>query len=57
MHWRLGWTGDPSLVMPGSLPVPDAEDGLPVGPRLLGFMHRDAYLFAAAAMLPPFGDR
>ncbi len=53
----LGWTGDPSFVVPGSLlgvpaismPVLAAEDNMPLGLQLLGFMNRDAELFAAAA--------
>lgn len=61
----LGWTGDPSFVVPGSLlgvpalslPVLTAEDGLPLGLQLLGFINRDADLFAAAAaMLPLLGE-
>ncbi|NQU71892.1 MAG: amidase, partial [Rhodospirillales bacterium] len=53
----LDWTGDPSFVVPGSLlgvpaismPVLTAEDNMPLGLQLLGFMNRDAELFAAAA--------
>lgn len=53
----LGWTGDPSFVVPGSLlgvpaismPVLTAEDNMPLGLQLLGFLNRDAELFAAAA--------
>jgi Asp-tRNA(Asn)/Glu-tRNA(Gln) amidotransferase A subunit family amidase len=59
----LDWTGDPSFVVPGSLlgvpaismPVLMAEDNMPLGLQLLGFINRDAELFAAAAgMLPLF---
>jgi Asp-tRNA(Asn)/Glu-tRNA(Gln) amidotransferase A subunit family amidase len=52
----LGWTGDPSFVVPGSmLGVPTvslpvlADDGLPLGLQLMGYAHRDAPLFATAA--------
>jgi Asp-tRNA(Asn)/Glu-tRNA(Gln) amidotransferase A subunit family amidase len=53
----LDWTGDPAFVLPGSLlgvpavslPVLTAEDGMPLGLQLLGYMNRDAELFAAAA--------
>lgn len=52
----LGSTGDPIFVVSGSLlgvpalslPVLD-DGGLPLGLQLLGFAHRDASLFAAAA--------
>ena len=55
----LGWTGDPSFVVPGSLlgaptlslPVLTAEDGMPLGLQLLGFMNQDSELFAAAATI------
>jgi len=62
----LGWTGDPSFVVPGSLlgvpaislPVLTAEDGMPLGLQLLGFINQDAELFAAAAAsLALFEDR
>jgi len=55
----LGSTGDPSFVVPGSLlgvpalslPVLTAEDGMPLGLQLLGFMNQDSDLFAAAATI------
>ena len=55
----LGWTGDPSFVVPGSLlgvpaislPVLTAEDGMPLGLQLLGFINEDAKLFAAGAAI------
>jgi Asp-tRNA(Asn)/Glu-tRNA(Gln) amidotransferase A subunit family amidase len=55
----LGWTGDPLCVVPGSLlgvpaltmPVLTAEDGMPLGLQLLGYLDRDADLFAAAAAI------
>ena len=62
----LGWTGDPSFVVPGSLlgvpgislPVLTAEDSMPLGLQLLGFINQDAKLFAAAAAtLPLFEDQ
>jgi Asp-tRNA(Asn)/Glu-tRNA(Gln) amidotransferase A subunit family amidase len=52
----LGWTGDPSFVVPGSmLGVPTVslpvliDEGLPLGLQLIGFAHGDAPLFATAA--------
>ena len=55
----LGWTGDPSFVVPGSLlgvpgislPVLTAEDRMPLGLQLLGFINQDAKLFAAGAAI------
>jgi Asp-tRNA(Asn)/Glu-tRNA(Gln) amidotransferase A subunit family amidase len=52
----LGSTGNPVFAAPGSmlgipalsLPVLD-DGGLPFGLQLMGFAHRDAQLFAAAA--------
>jgi Asp-tRNA(Asn)/Glu-tRNA(Gln) amidotransferase A subunit family amidase len=52
----LGSTGNPVFAAPGSmlgipalsLPVLD-DGGLPLGLQLMGFAHRDAQLFAAAA--------
>jgi Asp-tRNA(Asn)/Glu-tRNA(Gln) amidotransferase A subunit family amidase len=52
----LGWTGDPTFVVPGSMlgvpaiTLPVLQDGgLPLGLQLLGFAHRDAALFSIAA--------
>ena len=51
----LGWTGDASFVIPGSmLGVPAIslpvlrDDGLPLGLQLIGFADADAALFATA---------
>jgi len=51
----LGWTGDASFVIPGSMlgvptiSVPALEDsGLPLGLQLLGFADADAALFSTA---------
>ncbi len=51
----LGWTGDPIFVVPASLlgaPALSlpllADDGLPLGLQMIGFVDRDAALFAAA---------
>jgi Asp-tRNA(Asn)/Glu-tRNA(Gln) amidotransferase A subunit family amidase len=52
----LAWTGEPAFVVPGSLlgvpalslPVLKAEQ-LPLGLQLLGFLNRDAELFAVAS--------
>ncbi len=57
----LEWTGDPLCVVPGSLlgvpaltlPVLTAEDGMPLGLQLLGYLNKDAELFAAAAAILP----
>ena len=56
----LGWTGDPSFVVPGSLlgvpaiSLPVLQDEkLPLGLQLLGFADRDADLFAAAGGILP----
>ena len=56
----LGWTGDPTFVVPASLlgtpsmslPVLEAE-GLPLGLQLIGFTGHDASMFAAAAAILP----
>jgi Asp-tRNA(Asn)/Glu-tRNA(Gln) amidotransferase A subunit family amidase len=52
----LGWTGDPTFVVPGSMlgvpaiTLPVLQDaGLPLGLQLLGFADRDATLFSIAA--------
>jgi Asp-tRNA(Asn)/Glu-tRNA(Gln) amidotransferase A subunit family amidase len=60
----LEWTGDPIFVLPGSLlgvptvslPVLTAEEGMPLGLQLLGYMNQDAELFAAAAGILPVFD-
>ena len=51
----LGWTGDPSFVVPGSMlgvptiSLPALEDGgLPLGLQLIGFADADAALFSTA---------
>jgi Asp-tRNA(Asn)/Glu-tRNA(Gln) amidotransferase A subunit family amidase len=51
----LGWTGDASFVIPGSMlgvpaiSLPVLEDeGLPLGLQLLGFADADAPLFSTA---------
>jgi Asp-tRNA(Asn)/Glu-tRNA(Gln) amidotransferase A subunit family amidase len=51
----LGWTGDPSFVVPGSMlgapaiSLPVLKDGgLPLGLQLLGFVDADAALFSIA---------
>jgi Asp-tRNA(Asn)/Glu-tRNA(Gln) amidotransferase A subunit family amidase len=52
----IGWTGEPAFVVPGSLlgvpalslPLLQTES-LPLGLQLLGFIERDAELFALAA--------
>ena len=57
----LDWTGDPVFVVPGSLlgvpaismPVLTAEDNMPLGLQLLGYINQDAELFAAAAGILP----
>ena len=60
----LAWTGDSVFVAPGSLlgtpavslPLLKDED-LPLGLQIMGFLDRDAAMFAAArAMLPIVGD-
>jgi Asp-tRNA(Asn)/Glu-tRNA(Gln) amidotransferase A subunit family amidase len=54
----LGWTGDASFAIPGSLlGVPALslpvlrDDGLPLGLQVLGQRDRDAAMFAAAAAI------
>ncbi|MEE2968893.1 MAG: amidase [Pseudomonadota bacterium] len=57
----LDWTGDPLFVVPGSLlgiptislPLLTAEDDMPLGLQLLGYMEKDAELFASAAGILP----
>jgi len=51
----LGWTGDPTFVVPGSMlgvptiSIPALQDGgLPLGLQLLGFADADAALFSTA---------
>ena len=59
----IGWTGDPSFVVPASLlgtpamslPVLETEN-LPLGLQLIGFTNADAAMFAAAAAILPLFD-
>jgi Asp-tRNA(Asn)/Glu-tRNA(Gln) amidotransferase A subunit family amidase len=61
----LDWTGDPLFVVPGSLlgvpaismPLLTAEDDMPLGLQLLGYMDKDAELFAAASSILPLFDK